>query len=98
MSPAPLHRHFRAITALSPLQHQKPVRLQEARRLLVLEGQNAAAAAYQVGYLSPSQFSREYSRTFGHAPRRDVRLVSAMAGGFDKLKDQSETPHERFHF
>jgi len=74
MSPASFHRHFKAATALSPLQYQKMLRLQEARRLLVVNA-DATRTAYRVGYESPSQFSREYSRMFGVAPSRDaVRL------------------------
>ncbi|CAN5723467.1 AraC family transcriptional regulator [soil metagenome] len=78
MSPASLPRHFRAVTAMSPLQYQKQVRLQEARRLLMSEGQDAATAAFHVGYASPSQFSREYSRTFGKPPRKDVTQLKAL--------------------
>lgn len=69
MSVPSLNRHFRAVTAMSPLQYQKHVRLQEARRLLIVEGQDAATAAFNVGYASPSQFSREYARSFGAPPR-----------------------------
>jgi transcriptional regulator GlxA family with amidase domain len=84
MSVPSLNRHFRAVTAMSPLQYQKHVRLQEARRLLVVEGQDAATAAFNVGYASASQFSREYVRAFGAPPRADAeRLryapVSAVA-------------------
>jgi AraC-like DNA-binding protein len=84
MSVPSLNRHFRAVTAMSPLQYQKHVRLQEARRLLIAEGQDAATAAFNVGYASPSQFSREYVRAFGAPPRADAeRLrhtpVSAVA-------------------
>ena len=73
MSEAALNRHFRALTGMSPLQYQKQVRLQEARRLLLSSGDNAATAASRVGYSSASQFSREYRRTFGVAPIADVR-------------------------
>jgi AraC-like DNA-binding protein len=74
MSKASFHRHFRAATAMSPLQYQKTLRLQEARRLL-LANSDAQAAAYSVGYQSASQFSREYARLFGAPPARDaVRL------------------------
>ncbi len=84
MSVPSLNRHFRAVTAMSPLQYQKHVRLQEARRLLLAEGQDAATAAFNVGYASPSQFSREYLRAFGAPPRADAdRLrhspISAVA-------------------
>ncbi|MBB4099345.1 AraC family transcriptional regulator [Sphingomonas kyeonggiensis] len=72
MSPSSFHQHFKALTAMSPLQFQKQLRLLEAKRLLTAEAINVAEAAYQVGYESPSQFSREYSRTFGIAPKRDA--------------------------
>jgi AraC-like DNA-binding protein len=75
MSPSALHLHFKAVTALSPLQYQKRLRLQEARRLMMGEGLDAAEAAYRVGYESPSQFSREYRRLFGAPPRRDVAAL-----------------------
>ena len=71
MSPASLHRHFKSATAMSPLQYQKSLRLQEARRLISC-GREVAAAAYTVGYESASQFSREYSRMFGVPPSRDA--------------------------
>lgn len=72
MSVAGFYRHFKAVTGLSPLQFQKQLRLQEARRLMLSEGLDAATAAFRVGYESPSQFSREYRRLFGLSPRRDV--------------------------
>lgn len=72
MSASSLHHHFRAMTAMSPLQYQKHLRLQEARRLLLAERCDVATAAHRVGYESPSQFSREYSRQFGAPPLRDV--------------------------
>ncbi|WNW13440.1 AraC family transcriptional regulator [Pseudomonas sp. DTU_2021_1001937_2_SI_NGA_ILE_001] len=71
-----LHHHFKAVTAMSPLQYQKQLRLQEARRLLLAEGLDVASACYRVGYESPSQFSREYSRQFGCPPSRDIGRVS----------------------
>lgn len=71
------HGHFKAVTGLSPLQFQKRLRLLEARRLLVAEGRTAAEAAYQVGYESPSQFSREYRRAFGVPPRQDAVALRA---------------------
>ncbi|ATI80790.1 AraC family transcriptional regulator [Sphingobium yanoikuyae] len=77
MSPSSFHQHFKALTAMSPLQFQKQLRLLEARRLLTAEAINVAEAAYQVGYESPSQFSREYSRTFGIAPKRDAMNLKA---------------------
>lgn len=72
MSASSLHHHFRAITAMSPLQYQKQLRLQEARRLLLTEQGDVASIAHRVGYQSPSQFSREYSRQFGAPPLRDA--------------------------
>ena len=72
MSVTSFHRHFRAVTAMSPLQYQKQVRLLEARRQLLGRGAgDAASVSYAVGYHSPSQFSREYRRRFGATPRRD---------------------------
>ncbi|UUX95000.1 AraC family transcriptional regulator [Aquabacterium sp. J223] len=72
MSPSTFHHHFKALTAMSPLQYQKRLRLTEARRLMLADGLDAATAAYRVGYESPSQFSREYSRQFGAPPVRDI--------------------------
>ncbi|MBH0238911.1 AraC family transcriptional regulator [Methylobrevis albus] len=71
MSPASFHRHFKAVTALSPLRYQKTLRLQHARTLLIAN-EEAARAAYAVGYESASQFSREYARLFGIPPARDA--------------------------
>jgi AraC-like DNA-binding protein len=72
MSSSSFHQHFKALTSMTPLQFQKQLRLLEARRLMVSEAANVADAAYQVGYESASQFSREYSRTFGIAPKQDA--------------------------
>lgn len=72
MSTSTFHDHFRRITTMSPLQYQKLLRLQEARRLLVADGLGAADIGFRVGYQSPSQFSREYKRLFGHPPSADV--------------------------
>ncbi|MBC7807361.1 MAG: AraC family transcriptional regulator [Akkermansiaceae bacterium] len=72
MSPSGLHHDFKAVTAMSPLQYQKQLRLQEARRLMLSGALDATAASYRVGYESPSQFSREYSRLFGAPPLRDI--------------------------
>ena len=76
MSPSALHQHFKIVTASSPLQYQKRLRLQEARRLMVSQGLRAADASFIVGYESPSQFSREYRRIFGVPPSQDVRTTS----------------------
>jgi AraC-like DNA-binding protein len=75
MSTSSFHRHFRMLTAMSPLQYQKVLRLQEARRLMLTERLDAASTAYRVGYESPSQFSREYNRMFKASPSRDIRAL-----------------------
>jgi AraC-like DNA-binding protein len=75
------HHHFRALTAMSPLQYQKWLRLNEARRSMLTERLNAATAAFQVGYESPSQFSRGHSRLFGAPPLRDITNLRQMAAG-----------------
>lgn len=75
MSAASFHRHFRKVTSMSPLQYQKQLRLLEARRLMLVENADATHAAYQVGYESPSQFSREYSRMFGAPPIKDIERL-----------------------
>jgi AraC-like DNA-binding protein len=79
MSTSTFHHHFRALTAMSPLQYQKWLRLNEARRLMLAENQDATTAAFQVGYESPSQFNREYSRLFGAPPLRDITSLRQMA-------------------
>ncbi len=71
MSPSSLHHHFSAVTAMTPLEYQKRLRLQEARRLMWIDRLDVGSAGYRVGYQSPSQFSREYSRMFGVPPSRD---------------------------
>jgi len=72
MSLSSFHEHFKSVTSMSPLHYQKVLRLQEARRLMLSQMMDAGAASLRVGYLSPSQFSREYSRFFGSAPTRDI--------------------------
>ncbi len=79
MSTSTFHHHFRAMTAMSPLQYQKKMRLLEARRLMLTEQQDATSAAIRVGYESPSQFSREYRRQFGAPPLRDIKKLQEMA-------------------
>ncbi|HMO41972.1 MAG TPA: AraC family transcriptional regulator [Phenylobacterium sp.] len=84
MSPSAFHQHFKALTSMSPLQYQKHLRLLEARRRMLTEGERAGDAAFSVGYESVSQFSREYARMFGAPPRRETQrarenLSSAFA-------------------
>ena len=75
MSVSSFHQHFKAVTTMTPLQYQKVLRLQEARRLMLSRMLDAGGAARQVGYLSASQFSREYTRLFGNAPTRDIAAL-----------------------
>jgi len=75
MSPATFHRHFKAVTGMSPVQYQKQLRLQEARRLLLADGAEVASIGFAIGYESPSQFSREYRRLFGVPPGRDGQQI-----------------------
>jgi AraC-like DNA-binding protein len=77
MSSSTLHEHFKAVTSMSPLQYQKQLRLQEARRLILSQSLDAATASHSVGYESPSQFSREYKRTFGAPPAQDIARLRA---------------------
>lgn len=78
MSPSAFYQNFKKVTLLSPIQFQKHVRLQEARRLLATEVKDVTSVAYMVGYESPSQFSREYSRLFGLPPSQDIRNLQSM--------------------
>lgn len=84
MSLATFHRHFKAVTTLAPLQYQKIVRLQQARRLLMIESRAVTEAAFAVGYESASQFSREYARQFGASPAQDVARLRSAAAVFDE--------------
>jgi AraC-like DNA-binding protein len=77
MSPSSFHHHFKAVTAMSPLQYLKRLRLTEARQIMLTEPIDAASTAYRVGYESPSQFSREYARMFGAPPMRDIAEIRA---------------------
>lgn len=77
MSESSLYEHFKAVTRMTPLEYQKQLRLQEARRLMLATGASAGAAGFAVGYESPSQFSREYRRLFGAPPRQDVDRLQA---------------------
>lgn len=75
MSVSTFHRHFRAVTGMSPLRYQKQIRLQEARKIMLTSAVDAAEAGFRVGYESPSQFNREYRRMFGAPPGRDIEAV-----------------------
>ncbi|WP_036300562.1 AraC family transcriptional regulator [Methylomarinum vadi] len=75
LSVSAFHKHFRSMTAMSPLQFQKRMRLNEARRLMLTSHLEASQAAFEVGYESPSQFSREYNRLFGAPPIRDIKTL-----------------------
>ena len=75
MGVSTLHHHFRALTSMSPLQYQKQLRLHAARERMLMDGLDAASAAFEVGYESASQFNREYSRFFGQPPMRDIRTL-----------------------
>jgi len=75
MGVSTLHHHFRSLTSMSPLQYQKQLRLQAARGRMLIDGVDAASAAFEVGYESASQFNREYSRFFGQPPMRDIRTL-----------------------
>jgi len=79
MSVSSFHRHFRAVTAMSPVQYQKQIRLQEARTRLMANAHDVATVGFDVGYDSPSQFSREYSRLFGAPPGRDAIRLRTIA-------------------
>jgi AraC-like DNA-binding protein len=79
MSVSSFHHHFKAVTAMSPLQFQKQIRLQEARQLMLGEGLDAASAGYRVGYNDASHFNREYKRLFGLPPLRDVERLREAA-------------------
>ena len=75
MSPASLHEHFKAVTKMTPIEYQKQLRLQEARRLMLSGDTTAGSAGFAVGYESPSQFNREYARLFGAPPGRDIKRL-----------------------
>ncbi len=79
MSPSTFHQHFKALTSMSPIQYQKQLRLLEARRRMIANGDKAGVAALAVGYESVSQFSREYARMFGEPPRRDTQRAKTEA-------------------
>lgn len=83
MSPASLHSWFKAVTTMSPLQFQKRLRLQEARRILYGEEADATTVSHRVGYESPSQFNRDYKRLFGSPPRKDIEHLRSVSGGLN---------------
>lgn len=85
MGVSTLHHHFRTLTAMSPLQYQKQLRLHVARERMLSDGLDAASAAFEVGYESASQFNREYSRFFGQPPMRDVKALRGSVG--DAMRD-----------
>ncbi len=79
MSASSFHRHFKQVTSMSPLQYQKQLRLSAARQIMLSENVDATQAAYQVGYESISQFSREYARMFSAPPTRDIERLRVAA-------------------
>ncbi|MEI9983349.1 MAG: AraC family transcriptional regulator [Aliidongia sp.] len=89
LSASAFHRQFKALTAMTPLQYQKQLRLLEARRLMVSNAVNVETASFQVGYESSSQFSREYARLFGASPKRDAKAMQSA------LQDDHATPHRQ---
>lgn len=89
MSVSSMHHYFREITSMSPLQFQKQLRLQEARRLMLAENIDAGSAAIRVGYESASQFSREYARYFGHPPLRDIKQLRAQGQDQELISAQT---------
>ncbi|HEX6553579.1 MAG TPA: AraC family transcriptional regulator [Ktedonobacteraceae bacterium] len=95
MSVSGLHHQFKAITTMGPLQYQKHLRLQEARRLILSGSMDVTTAALAVGYASLSQFSREYRRLFGRPPLQDIKAVrnSAAAGAFEQREGAHAVPH-----
>jgi AraC-like DNA-binding protein len=94
MSPASLHSWFKAVTAMSPLQFQKRLRLQEARRILYTESDDVATVSYRVGYESPSQLSRDYKRLFGSPPRKDIEHLRRVSGGLNAVPRELPAPQE----
>jgi AraC-like DNA-binding protein len=87
LSPSAFHRQFKALTGMTPLQYQKQLRLLEARRLMLSRAFKVEAAAFDVGYESPSQFSRDYARVFGSPPKRDMKRLQAVSEAETALLD-----------
>ena len=78
MAPSSFYRNFKKVTKVSPLQYQKQLKLYEAQRLMLSGDYDAATACYQVGYESPTQFSREYKKMFGNPPKTDIKKMAAV--------------------
>ena len=78
MAPSSFYRNFKKVTQVSPLQYQKQLKLYEAQRLMLSGNYDAATAGYEVGYESPTQFSREYKKMFGNPPKTDVKNLAAV--------------------
>lgn len=104
MGVSTLHHHFRMLTAMSPLQYQKQLRLQAARGRMLIDGLDAAGAAFEVGYESATQFNREYSRLFGQPPMRDIRALRSpgappleSVGNRERLPDRIATASAKRH-
>ena len=95
MGVSPFHNHFRLLTAMSHLQYQKQLRLHAARGRMLMEGIDAARAAFEVGYESASQFNREYSRFFGQPPMRDVRAFRSSDATSTETAAESSKPGRR---
>ncbi len=95
MSTSTFHRHFKAVTAMSPLAFQKQIRLQEARRRLLARQAQASSIGFAVGYESPSQFSREYRRLFGVPPARDAARLRPPGTAADSGRAPDGAPHDR---
>jgi AraC-like DNA-binding protein len=91
MSASSFYQHFKAVTSMSPLQYQKVLRLHEARKLMLFQGIDATGACHRVGYLSPSQFSREYRRFFGDAPSKDIARLHEE--GFAPTDNRASVEH-----
>lgn len=87
MSTSAFHKHFKRVTTMSPLQYQKVIRLQEARRLMLTESLQASDAAFRVGYESPSQFSREYARKYGRPPMLDIQQLLSSSKSKQALEN-----------
>ena len=78
MEPSSFYRNFKKVTQVSPLQYQKQLKLYEAQRLMLTGNYDAASASYEVGYESPTQFSREYKKMFGNPPKTDIKNLAVV--------------------